>query len=179
MDLDGLDALPPPELGKLAGWKEKKLPFGGRRGDEVRLHILHALRLERLRSLVHIDHCFPVLDAGLQIFQTGHESVSVVGGEEPQIVGLAHHHAGEGRARGRREKRGQRLAVSLRRRQLVRRQRIGAPARIEEDSHLIAAPLRRMQVGIAALVLQSGGIEIVPLARAHPTSLGQNDGHRL
>src|SRR5439155_5146442 len=44
MDLDGLHALPPPELGKLAGWKEKKLPFGGRRGDEVRLHILYALR---------------------------------------------------------------------------------------------------------------------------------------
>ena len=72
----------------------------------------------------------------MQFLQAHREAVAGVGRQQPQVLGLADHHAGELRAVGRIEPAGERLAVAARRRQRVRRQRVGAPGAVDEHRRL-------------------------------------------
>ena len=80
---------------------------------------------------------------------------------------------------GRIEPPGERLAVTARRGQRVRRQRVGAPGAVDEYRRLQAASAGERLEGIAALVGECAGLDLVALGRAHEAAGREHDRHRL
>ena len=157
-DVEELVALAARHLGHLAHREgEQSTVFAIRIDDRDADETLgrgHGRRHDRQRILRRIEYGLAGFAVGDQILEPRRKAVSGIRGQQPQTLGVAHHHARETRAIGRIEAPNEWLAKTTRRRQRVRRQAIGTPCGVEKYRRLQRHATHRRLKGIAGFVLQ-------------------------